>query len=280
MAKLTKKMALSILKEKPEMLYSAMPAEFADVFPVITVNAGPIHGTIDHHSKMLGMQSISTTCKVNHLCKGKIYGAALKLFGPAADHMTAKEIRQAAKKYIKENPLSQELSICLFCFSDSQQDAFDMSAPLIINHNILNGGIINRDWLPVINALYFRFESFGDFASVNAVINAFNLAKYNKNVNFTAWTKNPYFFKKAIEQGHKKPKNFKLVLSSQYINRPAKIPECYADIVDAVFTVYTKEYADLHNITINCGARACLACLRCYTGYKKGDIKVINELLK
>ena len=91
---------------------------------------------------------------------------------------------------------------------------------------------------------------------------------------------NPYFFHKAAKAGYAKPENFKLVLSSQYINVKADIPKEYAYLVDAVFTVYTKEFAKLHNITINCGARACLSCLRCYKDFETGKVKEVNELLK
>ena len=83
----------------------------------------------------------------------------------------------------------------------------------------------------------------------------------------------------ASKHGYDKPNNFRLVYSSYYINKQSEIPEKFSYLVDAVFTVYTQEYAELNNITINCGARACLSCLRCYRGFD-GRVKVINELLK
>jgi hypothetical protein len=222
---------------------------------------------------MSGMVSLSTTCKCNDICQARI----LEAFKAA--NVVSEDPRKALKEYMQKNPLATNVSICGFCFSDSQQDyQSSMVEPLARNYEILNNGIIHKDWLPVVNNLYFRGESFGDFASVNAVINFFNLAKANKNVNFTAWTKNATFFKKAIAAGYKKPKNFRLVFSSRFVNRQADIPEGMEDIIDAVFTVYTKEYAKLHNITINCGARSCLNCLQCYKNFK--GVKIINEELK
>lgn len=275
--KMTRKAAIEMVKADYKMLYQPMPKEFKELFPVITVellSEMGLHFTLKHNGKMAGMQSLSTTCKCNEYCKTKIE-SALKAYKIISD-----DYRTELRKAIKQDPLSTGFSICGFCFSDSQQDSMPgMDKPLIRNYEILNNGIIHKDWIPVLNALYFRGESFGDFGSVNAVINFYNLAKKNKAVHITAWTKNIWFFVAAKTAGYKKPNNFKVVLSSQYINRPAMIPEKAIDLVNAVFTVYTKEYAEKYNITINCGARACLSCLRCYT-LKENSVVYVNELLK
>lgn len=280
--KIKKTEIYAIMKAEPDRFYKAMPADWKSLFPVITtaiLEKMGLHFTVNHNGKMSGMVSLSTTCKCNQICRDRI-AAAFRNAGIEYDG-TAKGARAALKKYMARNPLATDVSICGFCFSDSQQDYMaGMTEPLTRNYEILNGGIIHKDWLPTLNALYARGESFGDFASVNAVVNFYNLAKVNPAVNFTAWTKNITFFIKAAEMGYKKPRNFKLVLSSIFVNRPAIVPEKALDIVDAVFTVYTPEFAAANNITINCGARACLACLRCYKDYKKGQIKEVNELLK
>lgn len=284
--KISKKMIYETMKENPDLFYIAMPEDWKKVIPVVTASILEecgLHLTLNHTGKMVGMQSLSTTCKCNSLCGKKIENAFKALgieYNTAAGKDIRKEARAAIKKYLKENPYTTNVSICAFCFSDSQQDMQEtMQQPLSRNFEILNNGIIHSDWIPVINALYFRGESFGDFASVNAVVNFFNIAEKNKYANVTAWTKNPGFFYKAIDAGYKKPENFKLILSSQFINRVARIPEKYAGIVDAVFTVFTPEYAEKFNITINCGACACLSCLRCYTNFD-GSVKYVNELLK
>ena len=275
--KLTKKYVYEALKNDYTLFYKAMPKEWKELFPVLTVDTLDecgFHFTTQHNGKMKGMESLSTTCKCNDICKARI-AAAFKTAG-----IDTADPKKALREYVKRNPLATNISICGFCFSDSQQDYMtSMTTPSSRNHQILNNGIIHKDWIPTINALYFRGESFGDFASVNAVINFYNLARKNKGVNVTAWTKNINFFVKAREAGHKKPKNFKLVFSSRFINNPAVVPENATDLIDAVFTVYTEEYAKLQNVEINCGARACLSCLRCYTGFGKG-VKHVNELLK
>lgn len=274
--KLTKKALYEMVKNDYTMMYKPMPKEWKEIFPVVTVEIADsfgLHFTTKHNGKMSGMISLSTTCKCNEICKARIK-AAFESVGIDCD-----DPKKALREYMERNPLATNVSICGFCFSDSQQDYMtSMTAPLFHNHEILNNGIINKDWIPVINALYFRGESFGDFASENAVINFFNFAKHNKNVNFTAWTKNLVFFEKAIKNGHKKPRNFKIILSSRFINKQTEITESAKEIIDAIFTVYTKEYAKQNDISINCGARACLSCLRCYKDFK--GIKVINEELK
>lgn len=278
--KITKKMVYETMKANPELFYSAMPEAWKKLFPVMTVqeleNMG-LHYTVNHTGKMIGMQSLSTTCKKSSLCKAGIEAAFAAM---GIDISDKKEARKSLLEYIKKYPLATNVSICGFCFSDSQQDfQSSMQQPLSRNYDIINGGIIHSDWIPVLNVLYFRCESFGDFSSVNAVINFFNIARKNQHVHITAWTKNLIFFYQAIQAGYGKPENFKLVFSSRFINKVARIPEKYVYIVDAVFTVFTPEFAEKHHITINCGARACLACLRCYTGFD-GNIKYVNELLK
>lgn len=275
--KLTRKAAYEMVKANYTMMYKPMPKEIRELFPVVTMEIASefgLHFTEKHNGKMSGMFSLSTTCKCNDICKARIQ-AAFEIAG-----INTGDPKKALRELIKSNPLATNISICGFCFSDSQQDYMtSMTAPLSRNFEILNNGVIHKDWLPVINALYFRGESFGDFASVNAVINFYNLARKNRNTHVTAWTKNINFFVAARDAGHKKPANFKLVYSSRFVNKQATIPEKADGLVNAIFTVYTKEYAAKHDIKINCGARSCLNCLRCYSGYGK-DIKIINEELK
>lgn len=268
---------INTVKANYRLLYDPMLPEWKEAVQVVTIDfleACGLHFTTNHTGKMSGMISLSTTCKCGTLCPARIATAY-------TEHGLICGDKKALKKLLKADPYRTDVSICGFCFSDNQQNMFgNMINPLSKNFEILNNGIIHKDWVPVVNALYFRGESFGDFASVAAVVNFFNIARKNPAVNFTAWTKNPGYFLQAVNAGNKKPKNFKLVLSSQFINRPAVITPAIENIINAVFTVYTPEYAERYAIEINCGARSCLACLRCYKGYKSGNVKIVNELLK
>lgn len=263
-----------LMKENPSLFYEPMPQEIKEKFPVITMDILDkmgLHFTTKHNGKMSGMYSLSTSCKCNYHCIERIR-QAYKILNIEIGN------KESIKKYLKENPLAENISICAFCFSDSQQDYMtSMITPLARNHEILKNGIIHSDWLPIINALYFRIESFGDFDNENQVINVYNICKKNPLVHFTGWTKNLVYLYRVDNQGIAKPNNFRLVYSSQFINRVANVPKSCRHLVNLVFTVYTKEYTKKHEITINCGANACLTCLRCYTGE---NIYYINELLK
>ena len=287
--RISKKTIIEAIKEDYTIFYRPMPEEWKVKFPVITVDVLKelgLHFTTDHNGKMQGMYSFSTTCKCNALCKKRIE-TALKKANANFTWDSPKEVKKAVKAMLKsmlaENPLRQDISICGFCFSDAQQDYMtSMKTPLSRNFEIINNGIIHEDWIPTLNNLYFRFESFGDFASINAVINCYNFCRKNPFVKFAAWTKNPIFFRRVNAiYGSCKPENLTLILSSQFINKKAIVKDSEKFVLfDRVFTVYTPEYATANGIFINCGARACLACLRCYTK-KNGVVQFeISELLK
>ena len=52
--------------------------------------------------------------------------------------------------------------------------------------------------------------------------------------------------------------------------------------VSKLFTCYDKEYLKEHpEVDINCGARSCMLCQRCYLKNRKGiSLEVINEVVK
>lgn len=198
-----------------------------------------IHVTEKHSGKMAGMQSISTSCKVNPNCR----------------------------KYAKIKG-----SICEKCYADSQLSRWPSMQPCLErNTELLTKSILPIEELPVINVLYFRFESFGDLHNTTQLINYFNICKKNPGVKFALWTKNPHIVKEVADQ---KPKNLQIVLSSLMMNTEIDISNM--PYIDKVFTVYDKKTIEERNIKINCGANSCLACHKCY---EKG-CKVINEKLK
>lgn len=206
-----------------------------------------LHITTNHSGKMDGMISLSTSPNVNKQCNKNclIDGA-----------------------------------ICQKCFSKKQTKMYtNQDLALIKNHEILTSAILSDEDLPIINALYFRFEAFGDLDNEIQCINYFNIAKNNPFVNFTIWTKNPHIMKKAIDQGHEKPQNLTVIYSSLFINKSVKIETLQKKypFIDKVFTVYDQETIKNENIEINCGARSCMKCLKCY---RKNDIVYINEKLK
>lgn len=205
----------------------------------------------NHNAKMAGMESVSTNNKINKRCERN-------------------------KKCVG--------SICEHCFADRQIDMFtSMEKPLTINYLLLNYRVLPVEILPIINRQFARFESFGDSATAIQSINYCNICtahEINKNCSFGGWTKNPDIWRAAfIMRG--KPENLSFGVSSLFLNKVQEIPPKYAPFVDFVFTVFeTEEDAHSAGFNINCGARHCLSCLRCYNARKVDGLVYVIELKK
>lgn len=197
-----------------------------------------LHITEKMTGKMEGMMSLNTSCKTNPFC---------------AKHAQIKG------------------SICAKCFAQRQMKRYtNMSKCFERNAEILTTNIIPNEYLPIINAAFFRLEAFGDLINTTQVVNYFNLCKKNPHTNFALWTKNPQLI---VPVATEKPNNLQIILSSIMINKSIKNKYQF---IDKVFTVYDQVTIDKKNITINCGAKKCITCLKCYT---KGET-IINEKLK
>lgn len=212
--------------------------------PLITVKsfekATGVHFTLNHTGKMAGMQSLSTSCICNPACIAR---------------------------------MKDENSICSHCFAAAMHNRYSaLAASLEKNSSILYSRLFEICELPMINAAFFRFESFGDLGSTIQARNYIRLAKRNPWTRFAIWTKNPGYLAAAIrEEG--KPDNLNVILSSPYTNTPCDASRW--PFVDKTFTVYDKDHQT--GVNINCGSRKCLDCLLCYT---KNDVTAINETLK
>lgn len=212
--------------------------------------------TREHGGKMAGYWSLSTSCLENEHCQK----------------------RHAAGD-----------TVCSKCYAWKQL-LYQVSTreKMARNTELLTKTEILPEHVPYLNVTRFRFESFGELANTLQVKNYFTIAEQNKHCTFALWTKNAWIIKNAMEQYKiSKPANMIIIASIPAIN-PATAADM-ADIfdslrcngypfIDKIFCVYTKEYAAEHGISINCGARDCMSCGRCYT---LGDTtKVINEILK
>lgn len=206
---------------------------------------GGLHYTTNHTGKMAGLHSLSTAVTVNPHCIKRMQNGD---------------------------------SICAHCFAASMMKRYQgLNNCLASNAEILTTSVLPLSVLPLIPSRYFRFESFGDIINTNQVINYFNIARKNPDTLCALWTKNPHIVAKAIEMGHDKPANLQIVLSSPLVNKPIKSTKY--GFIDKIFTVYDK--AGAKAVNINCGARSCLACGRCYRPNPDGaKIQYVNELLK
>lgn len=209
---------------------------------------GGLHYTTAHTGKMQGLQSLSTSVTVNPFCLKRVNNGA---------------------------------SICSKCFAAAMMKRYKtLDAALVSNAKILTSQVLPFSVLPLIPVKYFRFEAFGDIINAAQVVNYFNIAKKNPETLCALWTKNPQIIAQAIELGHAKPSNLQIVLSSPIINQPLRaVTSSKYSFIDKIFTVYDKQHAA--NVEINCGARSCLGCGRCYRPNPEGvKIQFVNELLK
>lgn len=211
------------------------------------INYSPIHISDYMSGKMENIVAISTPCTCNELCK----------------------------KYMKDPN-----KICASCYANAILEmrkggrGVSLRLALESNYELLTTEIVPMELIPIFpNLNYERIEAFGDLANVTQAINYIHIAQMNPHITFAWWTKNMHIVEKAVEECGGKPSNVIIVQSSFYVNKQdVKHP-----LADKVFTVYTKEFAEEHNIEINCGARCCATCLRCY---KHNTETYINELLK
>ena len=147
------------------------------------------------------------------------------------------------------------------------------------NSDLLSSSIIPKNQLPFVNAAYCRLETFGDIINATHLQNYVNLVKKNNHCIFSLFTKN-YTVVFDYFKTHKQPSNLSLVISSLMLNTPFDIERCLDLGLKnlKIFTVYTKKYADKHNVPITCGKNRCIDCRRCYT--KNKTPVFIAELLK
>lgn len=206
-----------------------------------------------HSGKMAGIPSISTSCILNARCQKRV---------------------------------NCDKSICNNCFAHSYMKfRKELREALERNFNILTERILTKEEIAAlnINVCFFRFESFGDLNNNIQLINYINICKNYKNTRFALWTKNIDILLSVFSQKkYRKPRNLSLIISSPLLN--VAFPKSFVKkvnaivYIDVIFTVYTKDFAEKNNITINCGAKHCLSCLQCYKGHK--ETIYINEQLK
>jgi len=197
----------------------------------------------NHTGKMETIFSISTLCDINPNCVARMMNGNL---------------------------------ICAKCFSHRMgQRMPGLVNKLKRNTEILTTTIIDVDDIPVLMNDMLRGESFGDLNNEIQVVNYFNIFAKNAHARCALWTKNPWIIASAMEKySIKKPDNLVIVYSTPELNGEPNT-EIFAKypFVDKIFTVYDKTHAK----EINCGARSCRTCGRCYS---KDTERIINEMLK
>lgn len=200
----------------------------------------------NHEGKMKGIKSIGTSCINNPYClKRQQDGCSICSHCYA---MTYMKMRKSLKEHLLEN------------------------AQILTKTEL-----VGRE-IPVTNDLIYRFESFGDLQNEQHLRNFIAIANRNPYTTFGLWTKNIWFLDNVFKkQGVEKPSNMRVIVSSPLLNEVLKIDREERPYIDHVFTVFDKNFIKQEKIEINCGARSCLTCGKCY----KNDTEfLINEELK
>lgn len=181
--------------------------------------------------------------------------------------------------------------ICKDCYAAAGVNRFStLCQALEVNYIILNEFDISEEaWatldIPSTNGKS-RIESHGDTATVTCSMNYVRIVRSHGMLVFGVWGKNVNHYRVAFSR-EGKPANMIFILSSEFVNVVAEVPEDMVQYVDHVFTVFTLEFAKANKITINCGKydpdtlemidHHCKNCLLCYT---YGTTFYINELKK
>lgn len=200
-------------------------------------NYSPIHVSDYMSGKMEGIPSISTSCLDNPICIERMKNGE---------------------------------SVCMHCFAAALLECRkNVREGVKRNFDLLNKEVLPLEYLPRFrNVSIVRIESFGDVASVTQALNYINICKVNPDITFAAWTKNANIWNEAIKRAGK-PENLSMVYSSFKLNIPANPEEYFTkdgeNHFDHIFTVFDKATADFYGDGfINCGARDCATCRRCY----------------
>ena len=146
------------------------------------------------------------------------------------------------------------------------------------NADILTTRLLKDREIPVTNAAVFRFESFGDLYNITHLTNYVLICERNPYTHFGLWSKNIWILQELFNDcGIKKPDNLSIIVSSPMLNKTMELDREKYWFVDHVFTVYDKQFIKENDVDINCGARDCLGCQRCY---HRNTEFYVNEKLK
>jgi hypothetical protein len=158
-------------------------------------------------------------------------------------------------------------TVCNKCYSNRYSKMRpNLENKLLLNSELLSERLLMPSELPVLNAKYARFNSFGELINETHYMNLMSIASHNPFTTFGLWTK-----RADIVMEFPKVENIKYVYSVTKIgnNEPSK---AIIDYFDKIFIVHSRE----STTTMNCYGK-CLSCLLCYSDNKT---KIIDERIK
>jgi hypothetical protein len=156
-------------------------------------------------------------------------------------------------------------SVCSVCYAMRLSRLYGKKsmAPFERNGRLLNSDL--EDWqLPRLNVAFCRLHSFGELESNKHFLNLVRICKTNPQTEFALWTKRP-----GLVDVQLTPSNLVLVHSTLMIDGRPVIPKGF----HKAFTVYTME----SNVALNCWAKSCFSCLKCYRR-DSGEVYIKEKL--
>lgn len=175
---------------------------------------------------------------------------------------------------VENNSYCQKMNktdaICKACYALTMEKRFkNLRVNIQNNSEILSSRILERQELPRVNAVAFRFHSTGELINNTHFINFINIALDNPLTRFVLWSKRVDIINKVLKT-HTLPDNLKLIYSNPKMNsKDIKPPKHFTK----VFTVYSK---NTERNDINCKSK-CKDCMLCYTD---NNIQNIREMIK
>lgn len=199
--------------------------------------------------------------------------------------VSTSQIFNKACKLLSQN----KQNICYYCYARKYSKLYkNLDAALLYNTLLLSFTYINpkTQAAGLANFKYVRFESFSDLQNMQHFYNLYQIAKYFNETNFALWTKR-HLLVFGVMSTLKPLKNLNFILSNFRLNdKGERIKDLFIAKFESLginpknlkyFNVFESDFAWNNNIEINCGARSCASCLKCY---KRNNIQCINELKK
>jgi len=205
-----------------------------------------------------------------YLNNGQYYGVTTKMQGKMAGMYSLNTSPEVNPFCIRMRQI--EGLICKSCFTKTTERRWERChIAWVNNYRVLTENRLKSDELPVIRKDIFRFQAHGDLGNRTHYLNLISIAEANPKTTFALWTKRLEVVKRG---GVVKLSNLIYIYSTPKLNDLNPIlPEGF----DKVFSVYTRPFTQEHNIAINCGARCCNECRKCY---EHNDIVFVNEYIK
>ena len=174
------------------------------------------------------------------------------------------------------NPFCQAMQkcqgcVCAHCYSQSMLKGYRRNCAPAFEHNskLLSQSTLEPKQLPRIRRNDIaRFHAHGELLGLRHMVNLVNIARKNPGVVFGFWTKRKDIVGRYFRSGRTLPDNIVLIYSNPKLDKPCAVPKYF----HKAFSVVTRDTGN-----VNCGARNCDTCRRCYS--KNTETQII-ELIK